>query len=71
MLRFRLHQVHVPSLGRYFLPLPKLADSQLVGLSSHLEARGFSVRRGSKKGKMIAPPRSPTFWALRDRRPGR
>jgi hypothetical protein len=54
MLRFRLHQVHVPSLGRYFLPLPKLADWQLADVSSHLEARGFSVRRGSKKGKMIA-----------------
>ena len=54
MLRFRLHQVHVPSLGRSFLPLPKLADSQLAGLSFHLEARGFSVRRGSNKGRIVA-----------------
>src|SRR6266850_1990057 len=54
MLRFRLLQVHVPSLGRYFLPLPKLPDSQLAGLSLHLEARGFSVRRRSNKGRIVA-----------------
>jgi hypothetical protein len=54
MLRFRLHQVHVPSLGRYFLPLPKLTDSQLVAVSSHLRARGFSVRHGSRRSKLVA-----------------
>jgi hypothetical protein len=54
MLRFRLHQVHVPSLERYFLPLPKLADSQLADLSSHLKARGFTVRGGSNKGRVVA-----------------
>ena len=50
MLRFALHQLHVPSLGRYFLPLPKLTDAQLELLSAHLEARGFSVRSGSGSG---------------------
>ena len=54
MLRFRLHPVHVPSLGRHFLPLPKLADAHLAILSSHLEARGFSVRLGGSKGKLVA-----------------
>src|SRR2546427_8857188 len=54
MLRFRLHQVQVSSLGKHFLPLPKLADSQLSRLSIHLQARGFSVRRGTRKSKLIA-----------------
>src|SRR5438132_3058076 len=54
MLRFLLHPVHVPSLGRHFLPLPKLADSQLAFLSSHLQARGFSVRRGSRRSRLVA-----------------
>ena len=54
MLRFRLHQLRVPSLGRYFLPLPKLSDSQLSALSIHLRERGFGVRRGSAKSKIVA-----------------
>jgi hypothetical protein len=54
LLRFQLQQLHVPSLGRYFLPLPKLTDLQLGLLSAHLEGRGFSVRLGSGPGKRIA-----------------
>jgi len=54
MLRFRLHQLRVPSLGRYFLPLPKLSNAQLTHLSAHLEGRGFSVRAGSGEGRRIA-----------------
>jgi hypothetical protein len=54
MLRFTLHPVHVPSLGRHFLPLPKLDAAQLAGLSSHLEARGFKVRRRGSRAKMVA-----------------
>ncbi len=54
MLRFALHQLHVPSLGRYFLPLPKLTEAQLKRLSAHLEARGFSVRLGSGSGRRVA-----------------
>jgi hypothetical protein len=54
MLRFRLYQVHVPSLHRYFLPLPKLTDAQLTVLTAHLEGRGFNVRIGSGPSKRIA-----------------
>jgi len=54
MLRFKLHPLHVPSLGRHFLPLPKLSESQLAGLSIHLQERGFSVRRGSSQSKLVA-----------------
>jgi hypothetical protein len=54
MLRFRLRQLHVPSLGRYFLPLPKMSDVQLTILSSNLEERGFNVRPGSGPSKRIA-----------------
>jgi hypothetical protein len=54
VLQFRLHQLHVPSLGRYLLPLPKLTDAQLALLSDHLEGRGFSVRPGSGAGKRLA-----------------
>jgi hypothetical protein len=44
VLRFRLRQVQVPSLDRYFLPLPKLTDAQLAVLVAHLEGRGFEVK---------------------------
>ena len=54
MLRFRLQQLHVPSLGRYFLPLPKLTDAQLRVLSVRLEGRGFGVRLGVGPSKRIA-----------------
>jgi hypothetical protein len=54
MLRFRLHQVHVPSLQRYFLPLPKLTDAQLTTLTAHLEGRGFDVRVGGAPTRRIA-----------------
>jgi hypothetical protein len=53
LLRFTLHQLHVPSLGRYLLPLPKLSQPQLAALSSHLEARGFYVSQ-SGGGKRVA-----------------
>ncbi len=54
MLRFRLDQIQLLSAGRYFLPLPKLAEPQLAVLSSHLEERGFSVRRRSNPGRLTA-----------------
>jgi hypothetical protein len=54
LLRFRLLQVHVPSLHRYFLPLPKLTGAQLDLLSTHLQERGFSVRTGTVRTKRIA-----------------
>jgi hypothetical protein len=54
MLPFRLHQLHVPSLGRYFLPLPKLTGPQLTILVAHLEARGFNVRIGGGPSKRVA-----------------
>jgi len=54
LLRFQLQQIHILSLGRYFLPLPKLTDLQLKLLSAHLEGRGFSVRPGSGPRKRIA-----------------
>jgi len=54
MLRFRLHQLHVPSLGRYLLPLPKLTNAQMTVLSSNLEGRGFTVRLGKAPSKRTA-----------------
>lgn len=54
LLRFKVHQLHVPSLGRYFLPLPKLTDPQLVFLCSHLEGRGFSVDPASGQRRRVA-----------------
>jgi hypothetical protein len=54
LLRFQLQQLHVPSLGRYFLPLPKLTDAQLRLLSVHLDGRGFGVRLGGRPSKRIA-----------------
>jgi hypothetical protein len=54
LLKFQLQQLHVPSLGRYFLPLPKLTDAQLRLLSAHLERRGFGVRLGSGPSKRVA-----------------
>ena len=53
MLRFQLQQLYVPSLGRYFLPLPKLSDAQLTLLCAHLERRGFGVKpRRRPKGRV-------------------
>jgi hypothetical protein len=54
MLRFRLQQLHIPSLRRYLLPLPKLTDLQLTTLTAHLEGRGFDVRMGSGPSRRIA-----------------
>ncbi len=54
MLRFRLHQLHLPSIGAFFLPLPKLAKAQIEGLSSNLQARGFKVKPGGETGKIVA-----------------
>jgi hypothetical protein len=54
MLPFRLHQLHVPSLHRYLLPLPKLIGLQLDVLTAHLEQRGFNVRLGGGPSKRIA-----------------
>ena len=54
MLRFSLQQVYVPSLGRFFLPLPKLTNAQLEKLSAHLRARRFTVRLGSQPTKRVA-----------------
>src|SRR5260370_718681 len=54
MLRFLLHPLYVLSLGRHFLPLPKIAESQLAGLSIHLQERGFGVRPASSQAKLVA-----------------
>jgi hypothetical protein len=54
LLRFELQPLFVPSLDRYFLPLPKLTGAQLTLLSAHLEGRGFTVRLGSAPSKRIA-----------------
>ena len=54
MLRFQLRQLYVPSLDKYFLPLPKLTDAQMVLLTAHLEGRGFGVRRGSAPRRRVA-----------------
>lgn len=55
MLRFELRQLYVPSLGRYFLPLPKLTEAQMTLLTAHLEERGFRVRPGrGPKGRVAA-----------------
>lgn len=54
MLRFRLEPLYIPSLARHFLPLPKLGASQLALLSTHLEAKGFSVRKGGEPFRCIA-----------------
>ncbi|MDA4117706.1 MAG: hypothetical protein OK455_05105 [Thaumarchaeota archaeon] len=44
MLRFELHQLYVPSLDRFFLPLPKLTGDQIRFLVEHLKERGFKVK---------------------------
>jgi hypothetical protein len=54
LLRLRLHQVHIPSLHNYFLLLPKLTEVQLDVLSSHLEGRGFRVRKVGGQMKLLA-----------------
>ncbi|HYW81782.1 MAG TPA: hypothetical protein VFB30_00905 [Spirochaetia bacterium] len=55
MLRFQLRQLYVPSLSRYFLPLPKLTGAQMRLLSAHLEGRGFGIRPGrGLKGRVAA-----------------
>ena len=54
MLRFKLHQLHVPSLGRYFLPLPKMTDAHLDEIAAHLAERGFRNRRSPDLGKLVA-----------------
>ena len=41
-------QLYLPSLSRYFLPLPKLSDAQLTLLCAHLEGRGFGVKPGRR-----------------------
>jgi hypothetical protein len=52
LLRFRLDQVCVSSLGRYFLPLPKMGARQLDIIGSHLAERGFRVHH--EGGKLTA-----------------
>jgi hypothetical protein len=54
MLRFKLHQIHIPSMGMYYLPLPKLTAAQVGGVASHLGARGFRVRMTGREGKLTA-----------------
>ncbi|HUI01225.1 MAG TPA: hypothetical protein VLX56_06305 [Nitrososphaerales archaeon] len=56
MLEFRVHQLYLASLERFFLPLPKMSQRQEERLSAHLEARGFAVRttksnRVAQKGR--------------------
>jgi len=48
LLRFEVHELHLESMGRYFLPLPKLSTAQLEFLAQHLRQRGFSVSPGTR-----------------------
>ena len=54
LLKFRLHQLYVPSLGRYFLPLPKLTKTQLEMLSRDLKVRGYAAHDGVMPFKLTA-----------------
>jgi hypothetical protein len=54
LLRFKLLQVYIPSLGRYFLPLPKLSEAQLSVLRSHLQERGFALRSAASGKRLTA-----------------
>ncbi len=54
MLRFRLHQLYLPSLGRYLLPLPKLTSAQVSLLSAHLEGEGFRLSVGADPRRLTA-----------------
>jgi hypothetical protein len=45
VLRFELRQLYVPSLERFFLPLPKLSVAQRRYLAEHLKERGFETRQ--------------------------
>jgi len=49
-----LHQLYLPSLGRYFLPLPKLTDAQVTLLTTHLAGRGYGVRAGRGPKRWVA-----------------
>lgn len=46
LLRFHLRQIFVPSLGKYFLPLPKLGEGHLRAFAHSLEGRGLRVNAG-------------------------
>ncbi|MDA4122782.1 MAG: hypothetical protein OK456_06340 [Thaumarchaeota archaeon] len=48
MLLYRVHQIHLEGLDRYYLPLPKLNTSQLSYLSQNLQNRGFRVKVGPR-----------------------
>lgn len=54
MLKFRLAQIRVDSLERYFLPLPKLGSPQIVLLREHLEGKGFHVKRSPGSSRWVA-----------------
>lgn len=54
MLRFRLEQLYLASLDKWFLPLPKMGGRPLSVLSEHLESGGFRVRRRSGTDKLMA-----------------
>jgi hypothetical protein len=54
LLRFQVRQLYVPSLDRYFLPLPKLTDGQVGLLTAHLKGRGFGIRLGSRPRRLVA-----------------
>ena len=49
VLRFELRQLYVPSLDRFFLPLPKLTIDQTDFLARHLKERGFEIRQVGQK----------------------
>jgi hypothetical protein len=54
LLRFRLNQFRVESMERYFLPLPKMGEAHVAMLSSHLEDRGFDVRKSGGGSRLLA-----------------
>lgn len=53
LLRFRLEQMHLGSLEKWFLPLPKMGARSLSVLSEHLEAGGFTVHLGRGAEKLV------------------
>jgi len=55
LLRYSLRQIYLQSLGRYYLPLPKLSVAQMSFLSGNLEERGFRVQRDQRVLRAKAP----------------
>lgn len=71
MIDYSLHQIFLKGLQRYYLPLPKLNDSQVELLVGRLEGSGFRVRAGgairAKIGeRALTVERSGLAWSNMD-----